>query len=65
MNFAQQDGEHQVRSASTGSSAAARRAGSKPAANATMASKVNVATRTGAEMVGTPTNSLIRQSARR
>ena len=48
-----------MRSASTGSSAAARRAGSKPAANATMASKLNVATSTGAEMVGTPTNSLI------
>src|SRR5439155_13775002 len=58
--FPEQDGEHtQVRRASTGSSAAARRAGMRPAANATAASNASVAASTIAEIVGTPTNSLM------
>src|SRR5439155_10869673 len=57
--FPEQDGEHQVRSASTGSSAAARRAGMRPAANATAASNASVAASTIGEIVGTPTNSLM------
>src|SRR3989454_9593324 len=56
----EQDVEHaQVRSASTGSSAAARRAGMRPAANATAASNASVAASTIGEIVGTPTNSLM------
>src|SRR2546430_8770852 len=51
--FPEQDGEHQVRSASTGSSAAARRAGMRPAANATAASNASVAASTIGEIVGT------------
>src|SRR3989442_468044 len=58
--FPDEDVEHgYVRSASTGSSAAARRAGIKPATNATTPSSASVATSTVGEMVGTPTNSLI------
>src|SRR5207247_4963805 len=56
----EQDVEHaQVRSASTGSCAAARRAGIRPAAHATIASSASVAASTLGEIVGTPTNSLI------